>query len=234
MYAGAVTHQEACRTYLSSKIGNAITSQGNTAGISEYWPIPEVWVDDFAERRRRFWPQWTETLFVPFAIQPNLSRTFEAEFPEMNGQGLADPRAGIVKEEKKRPITHSERRLRVHCCYDRARLLGFKICSSSESSSLGREREDPAVLFGPSQVVPQQMPCKTPQHGQAVVSRRGRITPARFHIVQKGKHGICPEIIQRQICCGSSASLSQEQEKEPERVAVSTDRVAARATYASR
>jgi hypothetical protein len=46
-------------------------------------------------------------------------------------------------------------------------------------------------------------------------------------MVQKGKHGICPEIIQRQICSRSAAALSQEQEEEPERITIRTDCVTA-------
>jgi hypothetical protein len=50
-------------------------------------------------------------------------------------------------------------------------------------------------------------------------------------VVQKGKHGIGPEIIQRQICSRSAAALSQEQEEEPERVTIRTDCVTAGSTH---
>src|SRR5579863_4653913 len=71
------------------------------------------------------------------------------------------------------------------------------------------------------------MPCKTPQNGQATVAGGDGVAPLRLHMVQKGKHGICPEIIQRQVRSRSAAALSQEQEEEPERVTIRTDCVTA-------
>jgi hypothetical protein len=65
-----------------------------------------------------------------------------------------------------------------------------------DSCFLGRESKDSAVLFGATQIVAQQMSRKTPQNSQTIVPRRGAITPARFYVVQKGKHGICPKIVQ--------------------------------------
>src|SRR5260370_25075998 len=76
------------------------------------------------------------------------------------------------------------------------------------------------------------MPCKTPQNGQATVACGYGVAPLRLNVVQKGKHGIGPEIIQRQICSRSTAALSQEQEEEPERVTIRTDCMTAGSTHA--
>jgi len=71
------------------------------------------------------------------------------------------------------------------------------------------------------------MPCKTSQNGQAAVACGGAVAPTSLQMVQEGKHGICPEIIQRQVCSSSAAALSQELEEEPERVTIRTDCVTA-------
>jgi hypothetical protein len=82
-----------------------------------------------------------------------LPRTIKVKFPRMNGQGFADPRAGVVEEEQERPIACPGRGLRVHGGYDRASLLRFEICCYVESGPLGRESEDSAVLFSTGQIV---------------------------------------------------------------------------------
>jgi hypothetical protein len=106
------------------------------------------------------------------------------------------------------------------------RLVRLEIGHRSEYGPLVCNRENPTVLLSAGNIVPEQVPNKTPDGGKPAIACRPRIAPRGFDVIKKSEDSFGLDVIQIQFSGRTIARPHQEHEEEPERISVGANGVA--------
>lgn len=215
------------------QIGGTIAGEAAPTRVPEDQAIVQPGLShQDAYRRRRLRPQWTDTVLITLASNPNLSPAAKTEVINGEGKNLGDTRARIEEQQQERVVANARGRPSVGLLQDRSNVLRLKVGDHAAAGTLRANCQDALVLTGTSDITAKEVFNEPMERGQTAVAGRGCVSSRHLQVVEEGENGFHSDVVELETGDGPAHMLREEQQEEAKGVTIGSDRVRARAASA--
>jgi hypothetical protein len=143
---------------------------------------------------------------------------------------LADPRAGVVEEEKQRMVALTRGTPPVGLLKENAHVFRLQVIDGADRGTLRAHSEDASILLGARDIVAKEVLYEPAHRGETAIACGRPIAAGDLDVVEECEHLIDGNVVEPEATDRATHTSCQEEEEEAERMPVRANRVWAGAT----
>jgi hypothetical protein len=153
-------------------------------------------------------------------VKAHVPRWCEVQIIGCHRERLCDARARVVQKDQERVVAQAGGAAAIGLGEHHPCLLGLEVLDRVHGRALRVHGQDALVLLCARQVVAEQVLDEAANGRESAIARGGSIAALRLDMVEEGDHLIDDDVIESKVAHAPASLLREEQEEEPQRVAI--------------